>query len=644
MFESLFTPIRIGRLEIRNRIVMAPMATHYADDQGRVSERQIRYYEARASGGVGLIVTESNYVAFEGRGGIRRLGLHDDSVITGHRKLTERVKAFGCRVCAQLHHGGRTVPPHAIGQFPISATANQLMVRGEAFIGTVARKLSTEEIGNIVKAFGDAAKRARETGFDAVQIHAAHGYLIYQFLSPITNNRTDRYGGSEEKRMRLLLEVVDSVRRNVGDELPVMVRLTAEEHLPGGYTLGFVCKLAEKLEQAGVDEISISAGNYEEMEWMVAPVGTPDGYLADAAAEVKKLVKIPIGVVGKIRTPEMADAIIREGKADLVYMGRALLADPMLPVKAQEGRVHDIRYCISCNRGCISRLFNGLDIQCAINPETGQEQEYALTKATKQKRIAVVGGGPAGLEFARVAAARGHFVVLFEKRPWFGGQVVIASKAPYKSDLISLVRFLERDARKNGVILKLNCEVTPENLEVDKFDTVVVATGALPILPEIPGSKLENVVTANEVLSRTVEVGSEAVVLGGGLVGCETAELLVDEGRHVTIVEMLDNLMNGEEFITKKTLLLRLCEKGVHVFVQSTIEAITGTGVIIRSAGKTQFLGADTVVVAVGLKPDRDLLMRLDRANAELLVIGDATEPRNLMEVIHEAANLARWV
>lgn len=320
-YSKLFSPITLGSLKLSNRIVMAPMATNFSTTTGQVTDRQINYYVERAKGGVGLIITESNYVSLEGRGSIRRLGLTSDDNLKEHKKLVEAIHRLGVPVCAQLHHAGSTAPFSAIGQYPVSCSATILPTKGQPFVGVIPRALTVEEIRDLVIAFGAAARRAKEAGFDAVQVHAAHGYLINQFLSPRYNKRTDSYGGSSRNRMRFLLEIIDEIRAQVGPDYPILVRLSAEEYIDGGYGLDFIVEVVRELENYGVSEVSLSCGNYEQLE-QIAPVPPyPEGCYSTYSEQVKRVTKVPVGVVGRIRTPELAEEILRSGKADLVYLG-----------------------------------------------------------------------------------------------------------------------------------------------------------------------------------------------------------------------------------------------------------------------------------------------------------------------------------
>ena len=406
-FPHVFSPIQIGSLTLSNRLVMAPMVTNFGTEKGEVTQELIDYYVNRGRGGISLIVCESSYVSLDGRGGRKRLGLYCDELIKGYQKLTKAIHDTGVNICAQLVHVGRNASPDVIGQYPVSCSSTILPGKGDPLVGIIPRKLEIEEIRQIVKAFGESGRRAKEAGFDAIMIHGASGYLVNQFLSPHTNTRNDIYGKGFEGRIRFLSEIIQEIRKNIGFDIPVMVRLVADEKLTGGYGIKYSQKVACYLENAGVNEINITLGNQEAIEWSPAGPYLPQGYLTDYSKALKEKVKIPIGTVGRIKDLEVAETIIQEKKADLVYLGRALLADPFLPVKAVEGKLKEIRKCIACNQGCISNVYKDIGIACTINPELGKEEKLASYLSSPKRTVLVVGGGPGGMEAAfRVAQKR----------------------------------------------------------------------------------------------------------------------------------------------------------------------------------------------------------------------------------------------
>jgi 2,4-dienoyl-CoA reductase-like NADH-dependent reductase (Old Yellow Enzyme family)/thioredoxin reductase len=634
---KLFTPLIIGPLELKNRIVMAPMATHYADETGAVTERLKDYYLERARGGVGLIIMESGYIHPLGRGGMRRMGLHEDRLIPGLKGLVDAVHAEGAKVSSLLHHAGRQINvKNTDGQYPVSASS--LPAGMEA---VVPRTLKVQEIEELVEAFGQSARRSLAAGFDAVVIHAAHGYLIHQFLSPLSNIRRDRYGGSFTRRLRLLQEIVLRCQESVGKDYPLMVRISASEFIPGGITLKDGQKIARRLEEWGVKAIHVSGGTHDTVEMEIQPMAIPRGCLVHLAEGIKKAVRIPVGTVGKIIEPKMAEEILRQGKADLIAMGRALLADPEFPQKAREGRFEDIRPCIACLQGCRDHLYQGIPITCLVNPQAGMEAEYKIEPATIKKKVMIIGGGPGGMEAARVAALRGHDVTLAEKENHLGGQFYLASLPDGKGEIRAYLGYLSGQLKKLGVKIQLNEEFSLEKLKELKADAVILAAGGVPLIPGVSGIDRKIVLTAWEALAHPEKVGARVVIIGGGSVGAETAEFLVDQERDATLVEMLPEIAGDAEKVNRKVLLRSLGEKGVRVRVLTQAIAILEEGVEVEFGGRKETLPADTVVLATGIQPKNELEAALQGMSVEFHKIGDCSIPRKAIDAIHEGFEVA---
>jgi len=634
---KLFEPIRIGPLELKNRMVMAPMATHYADESGAVTDRLKNYYAERARGGVGLIIIESGYIHPLGRGGRKRLGLHDDQLIPGLKELVDLVHTEGARICSQLHHAGRQINVKATnGMYPVSASSIPAGMEG-----IVPRTLKIGEIEELIEAFGQAARRSLEAGFDAILIHAAHGYLIHQFLSPLANTRQDRYGGNFNRRLRFLKEVVHRCREVAGKEFPLMVRISASEFIPGGITLRDGQKIAQHLEKWGVKAIHVSGGTHDTQEMEIQPMAIPRGCLVPLAEGVKKVVRIPVATVGRIVDPQMAEEILQAGKADLITLGRALLADPEFPKKTQEGRWEDIRPCIGCLQGCRDHLYQGLPITCLVNAQAGLEMEYKIKPAEKIKKVFIIGGGPGGMETARVAALRGHEVTLVEKNDHLGGQFHLASLPPGKEEIRFFLQYLALQLHKLGVKVILNRELTPADLVKVEADAVILASGGIPQKPAIPGVDQENVLTAWEALLAPERVGKKVLVIGAGAVGAETADFLADRTREVSLIEMAQEIALDEERTNRKLLLRRLGEKGVKIRVVTQARAILPEGVEVESNGWREILPADTVVLATGVRPNRDLEEAMKRLSIALNKVGDCVEPRKAIDAIHEGFKVA---
>ncbi|MGB9714645.1 MAG: FAD-dependent oxidoreductase [Candidatus Bathyarchaeales archaeon] len=634
--DKLFEPFQISVMKLKNRIVMPPMGTNFSNEDGTVTQRLINYHVERAKGGIGLIIVEGAYVEPRGKGSIRQLGVDNDNKIPGLRKLAAAVKENGAKVALQLFHGGRQSHSSIIGTQPVSASEVPCRLTGET-----PRALTIPEIEELVEIFAEAARRVKEAGFDAVEIHGAHGYLINQFLSPLTNRRTDQYGGDIKKRARFLLEILERVREKVGKDYPVLCRINGDDYIEGGIKLEEAKTIAKMLEANGVDALHVSGGIYDSpIPVTTAPMALPRGVMVHLAAGIKEVVNVPVIAVGRLDDPKLAEEILQQGKADLVSMGRALLADPYLPNKIAAGALDEINRCIACDE-CIGRLFFNEDIACTVNAALGREGEYRIEKAKVRKRVLVVGGGPAGMEAARVSALRGHEVILYEKGKKLGGQLNLAAVPPHKEEIKNLTAYLETQIRKLSVKIILGEEVTPKLVEEIKPDVVLVATGSTPIIPEnmiVDGS---NTMTAHDVLSGVASVGERVVVVGGGMVGAETAEFLAEKGKKVTILEMLKRI--GIDVVPMVMMLLysRLKELGVVMLTNAKVEKITRNSVVYEKDGEKHALETDSVVLAMGAKPNLNLVKALEGKVPELYTIGDADKPGKALKAISDGYQIA---
>jgi len=646
--EKLFEPARIGKLELKNRMVMAPINSHLGTELGGVNDRLIDYYVERAKGGVGLIITDAMCIDWPvGKAGTSPLRIDEWKYVDGLHDLTEAVHGYGTKLAAQLHHAGRqnSVAVCTEGRELVAPSAIACLATG----GDIPRELTIGEIEELIDKFVLAAQRARAAGFDAVELHGAHGYLITQFMSPQTNKRTDEYGGDFEGRMKFPLRIVEGIRASLGPDFPILFRMCADEYIEGGLTLDDNKLIAQRLEAAGVDALDITSGIYESPPawhaWIYPIYDMAPGCRVYLAEEIKKAVSIPVIASGRLGDPVLAEEVIKDRKADLVAIGRAMLADPELPNKAAEGRFDDIRPCLYCDEGCVGGLSNLWHVGCQVNAALGKEREYQIKTAKKAKRVVVVGGGPAGLEAARVAALRGHDVTLFEKEKELGGQLIPAAVPHFKQPVKEQLRYLENQIRKLGVTVELGKEATLALVKELKPDVVIVATGATHLVPDMPGIEGDKVATASEVLLGQKEAGKKVAIIGGGHVGSELAWFLAEQGKKVTIVEMLYAVANGVNLFSRLYLLNKLAELGVEMAIGTTAEEVTDRGVIaVDMTGNRRVIEADTVVLAVGFRSNNELEQKLKGEVPELYTVGDCARLGKIMGAIHGGSRVARQI
>ncbi len=635
MDRHLFTPGRIGNLEIRNRIVMLPMTMGYSEPDGSVGDRFIAYFAERAKGGTGMIIIPFTPMY---AGSHMAPGVFDDRYLPGIRRLTEAIRAHGAKAACQLitsyHMVFQDDVPELVGP---SAVPNQMM-RG------TPRALTIEEIHRMVDDYGKAAGRARRGGFDAVEFIVGAGYLLNRFLSPITNQREDEYGGSLENRMRIVLEIVAAIRREAGHDFPLGVRLNLEEQMPGGHTIEESKIAARALEQAGVDYINTYTGWHESRVPTVASF-VPKGAFAPLTGQIRGVVGIPVIASNRINDPETAERILADGLADFVGMGRALIADPHFANKAREGRAGEIVPCLACGT-CLSDIMVvykdphcGASAGCTVNPSTGKELLHAATPAVRAKTVFVAGGGPAGLEAAMTAAGRGHRVTLFEKEPESGGWLRVGCLPPHKEEIANLARSMALRAARAGVEIRLGSALDPETVKRERPDVLVLAVGAVPIVPNIPGVDAAHVVAAEDVLTGKKTVRGRVVIVGGGLVGCETAEFLVSKTQgvaSVTVLEMLERLAPTVATSYRPFFLGMLKMLGIRLETRTTVEEITAQGVKVNRNGESEFIEADAVVIAAGLRPDPAVIEAFQGTAPEVHTIGDCVRPRMIREAMEE--------
>jgi 2,4-dienoyl-CoA reductase-like NADH-dependent reductase (Old Yellow Enzyme family)/thioredoxin reductase len=641
--KLLFTPILIGEMEVKNRIVMSPMSTNLGSEQGYVTPPLIQYFAARARGGVGLIVTGDVSVDPNGRYQKRTLGLYDDQFIPGWKDLNRAVQSYGAKMAPQLIHPSFNAHSSLTGVQPVAASP----IASRRF-RELPRELRVEEIEKIIEQFADAARRAQVAGCDAVQIHCAHcHHLLGSFLSPLHNKRTDEFGGDIHGRLKLPLEVIRRIRVKVGPGFPILLRISGDEYEPGGRRLEETQYIAPFFVEAGVDALNISAGT-TSLGSVAPPMGSPAGIYAPLAAAIKKVVKIPVISVGRILTPWVAEDILSTGKADMVAMARALLTDPEFPRKAAAGNWEDIAPCVG-DLHCLMSLYSDKTISCMVNAAAGREEEMALIPTKSPKKILVVGGGPGGLEAARVAALRGHKVTLMEKSTKLGGQLLVASFPPTMQEFSCLIKYLAGQAYKAGVKVELNKEATPKVIDEFCPEAIIIATGGLPQIPsKLRGLDQKNVVHCWDVLTGKVLPGLKILVIGGGSTGCETADFLAHplddlspKGNRVTIMEMLDNVCLDDLSGRRSSLILRLRQKGVKIITQARVTEILEDGVIYLHNETTKTLrGFDTIVLATGTKQNNLLMEEIKGKSIPTFIIGDAKDARKAVQAIAEGAEI----
>jgi len=614
---------------------MPPMATNFAGEDGSVNERHIAYYLRRVRGGVGYITFEHTGVLRQGRAFPNMALIDSDQHIPSFKKLVEAVHKEGGKIVIQINHAGRQTSASITGSPIVAPSAIPCPVRME-----MPKELSPEEIQRIIEAFGEAALRVKKTGADGVELHMAHGYLINQFLSPFSNKREDEYGGDADRRMRIALEALRAVRNKVGADFPVLCRLSADEYVDSGLKIDASTGIGRALERNGADALHISACVAASGYLNHPPYYAEEGVFVHLAQAIKSVVRVPVITVGRIRTPELANRILEEQKADFISMGRALIADPELPAKALQGRTEEIIPCISCNR-CIQSIRKGA-LACAVNPETGREEIFKLKKTDRPKKIWIIGGGPAGMKAAEIAGLRGHQVTLYEKKDRLGGRFLLAAIPPKKQILKDFVDQLEGQLRKLPVKVAIGRPFTISSLRRGKPDAVIVATGAKPSLPPIEGIHEARTTSVDDALSRPASLGKKVLVIGGGGIGAEVADYLSEDGREVMLIEMregiaLDLVGHLQHFLNK-----RLREKGVRVLPSTKAIRFENQGVWVENPQGTKKLeGFDSIVTALGSTPDDELVESLKRKVSEVYVVGDALKPREVMEALVEGEEIA---
>jgi 2,4-dienoyl-CoA reductase (NADPH2) len=663
-FIKLFIPITINHLTIKNRIVMPAMALAYTEDY-TFSNRYKAFYCERAKGGVGLMIIGPIAIDRVGSNPFMP-GLFDDKYIGPIREFTDELhKDTGAKVGIQLMQMGRFASSSYTGMPPIAPSAIASPISGE-----VPREMTRDDIEEVKEAYVQGARRAMEVGFDYIEVLAAGGYLIGEFLSPVTNHRTDEYGGPIENRMRFGLEVIKKVRQVIGKDFAMGIRVSGHDFMEGGHTNVESSLFCTEAEKVGVNSINVTGGWHESYIPQIT-TNVPPGAFLYLARGIKEKVRVPIFASNRLGDPLVAERALRSGAADMICWGRPLLADPELPNKVQQGRLNEMVPCIGCNQGCFDLLLSGSSVCCTLNPRVGREVDTEIKEAKVKKKIFVAGGGPAGMEFALVAKQRGHDVTLYEKEDRLGGQVNLVAASPGKGEFLNVVKSLKNRMEISGVRIKLKTTLTSKMVEEGYPDVLVVASGARPIEMNVPGIAQPHVVSAWDVLNEMVpDIGKQVVIVGGSATGCETAllvaslgvvdpdtftfllyhlvedaerirKLLYSAGREITIVDILERMAGNVGISTRWSLIKNLRLMGVKLRPKTKLIEITKNAIIVDTELGKESIPANTVIIAVGSQSVDDLAREVNRGGTEVITIGDAQEPRKITDAIREGFDRA---
>ena len=645
-FPHLFSPLKIGNLTLRNRINASPTSIPNLSPQGFLTRDNIAYYELKAAGGAAVVTIGDGIVHTKtGRAHTLQIPLDDPLVLPSIVDAASAIKRHGAIPSMQLSHGGKYGGTSSLAGGKVEDRIAYGPSAETAEDGTEIVEMPEEIILEIVECYGKAAALVKHAGFEMVMVHAAHGWLMSQFLSPLSNKRTDKYGGSFENRARIVLMALDSVREAVGPDFPIEFRMNGDDLIEGGYTLEDGINLA-KLVESRVDLFQVSTGSHEVMSLFVRTHPSmffEHGCNVYLATAIKKAVNIPVACVGGISDPAHMEEIIASGQADVVELARALLADPYLPKKARAGKTEEITPCWRCF-DCFEGFIKKNKVVCSVNPVIGNEYEnkFAAPPIKEPKKVLIAGGGPGGIQAAITAAGRGHQVILCEKSSSLGGALKHAEHVPFKDDLYKFSQRHENRLKASSAVVMLAREVTPEFVASQSPDVLIAAIGATPIIPEIPGIDRDNVVMANDLHNADVTIGATVVILGGGFIGCESAIELAKSGRNVTIVEMLDEVALDGNFLHRIAVMLELEKGKVNIVTGMKGESITEEGVqCVNAEGKETFYKADTIICAVGYKALTSVVDQLRATAPEFYHIGDCVKPGRVKDAITAGYNIA---
>lgn len=626
--KKLFTPIKIGNMEVKNRFMLAPMENGLAHFGGEVSDRLINFYVDRIKREVGIIITGSISVSPEGSGLPTQLSIYDEKFVPGLKRLCDEVHKAGGKIGAQLYHAGRQATAAVTGIQPIAPTAMPCTL-----LGNDPREMTLEDIREIDEKFVIAAERAVEAGFDMIEVHFAHGYLLHSFLSPHSNKRSDEFGGSFENRCRFPMMVFNNIMKAVNGKIPVTIRISADEYLEDGLKYEEVKEICKLVETAGGAAISLTAGSYDSIEYCIQPMFIEQGFLVAYGEKLKKEVSVPVIVAARLNNANLIESVVEDGKADMVAIGRGLIADEDLIIKIREKRYDDIKYCVACNQGCIDNVLKGEGINCLENARSSYEDERNIVKTDEPQNVVVIGAGPAGLEAARVSALRGHKVTLIEKEEALGGKMATLAEPPEKETFLLYRQYLLGQIEKLPVTVVRKEVKAASDIKEFAPDYVIVATGSRQTKPPIPGINGTNVVFAEDLLNKVVEPKDRIAVIGGGLVGTETAKYLGAMGKKVDIIEMMDAIAKDSGATFVGHVFKKLQEYNVGIHVNAKVQKITDTQIKFND----EVLDVDQVAIASGYEPNTEIVDTLKKEHENVLVIGDANSPRRILDATREA-------